>query len=153
MKKHLFSSPLIFLLLSIFTISCGKEEPLDLPAPEFTKARALDMPAYFEFNHNYTIEVVYMLPSSCYRPIGLGIERKGNTAEGLRNVFVTGIARKNSEATCSENGKVASEITESFYMRIDQAQPYMFYFYNGLNAEGKYHFTEVEIPVKILEEK
>ncbi len=148
MKKHIFKNPLIILLLCILCLSCDKEEPANPPAPEFAKVRPVNMPAFFEPGESYNIEVVYVLPSSCHTPFGLGIERKGNSAEGLRNIFVTGITRKDSEDACDEQEEANPEIDDSFYISIDQQQPYTFYFWTGLNENGEHQFEEVQIPVK-----
>ena len=148
MKKHIFGCPALVIFLCMLFLSCDKEEPTAQPRQEFARVIPINMPAYFEEGMSYNIEVIYELPSSCHTPYGLGIEQKGNSPEGLRHIFITGVSQLDPEASCTEDDEVDLEIQDSFFISIDQDQPYTFYFWTGVNEDNEHNFTEIQVPVR-----
>lgn len=149
---------LLLLLVALPLISCDIDDDgtnmITLPA----KAIAIDVPDFFEQGETYELEVTYLLPDACHLPAGINAQRAAAMGNGRRDIYIWGVAATEYGKECNEVPEPATEEEANpletkgkFPILIDEAEPFTFYLWAGIDEEGKDIFTEVVVPVGELE--
>ncbi|WP_424492715.1 hypothetical protein [Salinimicrobium sp. GXAS 041] len=139
---------LVLLLSCVFLLnSCEVDDDGPKFISYYSEVSEIDLPAYFEENEQYEIEVTYLLPTECHQPVGLEVSRGGSTGEDYRDIYVVGVSRM--DASLGECGEEGTDVpaTASFFITIDRDEPYTFYLWEGIDENDENIFTEIEVPV------
>ncbi len=139
---------LVLLLGCVFLFSsCEVEDDSPRFISYYSEVSDIDLPAYFEENEQYEIEVTYLLPTECHNPVGLEVSRGGTTGENYRKIYVVGVSSLDASLDeCTEEG-TDIPATASFLLTIDRDEPFTFYLWEGVDENDENIFTEVEVPV------
>lgn len=142
---------LALLLLCVVTFSsCDIEDDGPTIISAFAEVTGNDLPAYFEEGKTYVVEVNYELPTLCHQPMGLHLSRGSDMGEKRRDIYVAGVASFNSDLEeCTLEPESPDDLVETteFTIKIDESEPYTFYFWTGVDSTGENIFETVEIPV------
>lgn len=148
---------LALLLLSLITLnSCTIEDDGPNIVSVFAEVTENDLPDFFEKGEVYTVEVSYLLPDLCHQPVGLHLSRGDNFGDERRDIYVGGVVTYTAgQAECSMEPEDPSELVETteFTIKIDESEPYTFYFWTGVDSTGENIFETVEVPVRVPEEE
>jgi len=140
---------LLFLCVVTFS-SCDIDDDGPTILSTFAEVTENDLPAFFEQGKTYVVEVSYALPDACHQPVGLHLTRGGDIGDDRRAIYVAGVATYNADTQeCALEPETPADLIETtqFTIRIDESEPYTFYFWTGLDSTGENIFDTVEVPV------
>ncbi|MCF4101081.1 hypothetical protein L1I30_05345 [Gillisia sp. M10.2A] len=138
----------LLFLCTLTLISCNVDD--DGPSIVYEAAEVIDadLPEAFENGKTYEIEVTYRLPSACHDPAGIEVTREGTTGEKRRNIYVVGVGSRDANLTNCTDEATNLEHTTSFYITIDEAEPYTFNLWIGKNVDDENQYTTITVPVE-----
>lgn len=138
MKKSLYVAML--LLVSLTFNSCS----LDDDGPNFhfvpLQVSSVEIPAIFDLNEIYEIDVTYVLPDGCTYFEGFDVTKPELTT---RDVVVVGAQRTDQDA-CIE---VTNERVATINFEVLYNEAYLFRFWQGEDENGEPQYLEIEVPV------
>lgn len=137
-------------LLFVFALtlsSCSLED--DGPGVKYQYAKVIDagLPDSFEKGKTYQLEITYLLPSACHKPLGIEANRGSVTGEGRRDIYIVGVTSINADITDCTIESDDLEREKNLTITIDEDEPYTFYLWDGLDAENENKYITVEVPV------
>lgn len=142
---------LALLLLSVITLSsCTVEDDGPTILSTFAEVSENDLPAFFEQGKTYVVEVSYLLPDACHQPVGLHLSRGSDFGDERRDIYVAGVVSYNVDTVeCTLEPETPADLIETtqFTINVDEAEPYTFYFWTGVDSTGESIFETVEVPV------
>ena len=132
-----------------FLVLTGCEIEDDGPSTEhvFVKVIDADLPESFEYGEIHEIEVTYLLPDACHLALGLQVQRGGLEPEKRREIYAAGVASRPVGLTECDREDGDLEVVTSFFLRINDNQPFTFYLWTGVDEDGKNTYTEIVVPV------
>lgn len=138
----------LLLVLAVVMGSCSVDDDGPVMRQVLAEVVSADLPASFTEGKTYEIEVKYKLPSACHSPLGIQVERKGQTGEERYQVYIAGVAQYDARLDeCTEESDDL-EADSTFKIKIeDEDEDYTFYLWTGVDDEGESIFTEVEVPI------
>lgn len=138
MKKTFYA--VILLMLGLSSNSCDLND--DGPNFHFVPIQIteVEIPASFELNEVYEIDVSYLLPDGCTYFEGFDFTKPELTT---RTVVVVG-AKRTDQVACPE---IAQEGVATINFEVIYNQPYLFKFWQGEDADGEQQYLEIEVPV------
>ncbi|WP_223826661.1 hypothetical protein [Flagellimonas sp. S3867] len=138
MKKVIALFVLFGMALSIS--SCDLDDGQNF---NFTTLRVVEaqMPAFFELNETYDIEVTYQRPNGCTFFEGFDVTKTGDTD---RDVVVIGTEILDGNTACTQ---AIEEVTAILKFNVIFNAEYHFRFYAGNDGEGNATYIEYTVPV------
>ena len=140
----------LFLVGTLTLTSCSIED--DGPGIEYEFAQVVDadLPEVFELGESYEIDVTYLRPSACHAATGLEVNRRGIVGEDRRSIYIVGVASSEADRVeCDRDAEEAELLKNgSFWLTIDEAEPYTFYLWTGFNDDMESTYVTVEVPVE-----
>jgi len=120
-------------------LSCNLED--DSVNFHFVNLQVVDakLPAFFELNQSYEIQVTYVRPNNCTFFEGFSVDKTGHTA---RDVVVVGSQLEDGNCV-----QVAEEVVGTFMFTCYYTDSYTFRFWTGEDVDGNPQFLEYQIPV------
>lgn len=106
---------------------------------EYIGATSADVPDEFIYGNTYRINVTIELPNSCY----YFYNQYDYFYEGTSRLIYP-IAHVDDGVPCTPNIR---ETTFSIPVQVLQSEPYIFNFYQGVDADGQDIFFTIEVPV------
>ena len=140
---------ILFSVFAISVASCSLEDDGPVYDQKLAKLTEVNLPELFVKDSTYKIDVVYILPDGCHEPVGITAHRGAHAGEGRRDIYVAGVVSKEVGITTCDEPAQDLEVEGEFSLRIDERDPYIFYFYAGLDSEGEPTYTVVEVPVVV----
>ncbi|MCK5815394.1 MAG: hypothetical protein KAH07_05560 [Flavobacteriaceae bacterium] len=136
MKHYL----LLFLAIVTFT-SCNDDDDYNEHDYhlEYTSVIDVDVPDEFIYGRTYEIDVTIELQDGCHYFYNQYEYRYEGTAR-----LIYPIVHIDDNVPCTENIR---ETTFSIRVQALQAEPYIFMFYQGEDADGQDQFLKVIVPV------
>lgn len=129
---------LSMLSLSLVACSSGDDDSHDYYL-EYAPVIDAEVPSEFQYGDIYNLKLNVALPNSCYFFYNqYDYFHRGNER------YIYPIAHVDVRDVCNE---VTSEVTLNIPVKVLQAVPYVFKFYQGKNADGKDDFLRIEVPV------
>lgn len=141
------------LILCVITLnSCSVDDNGPVILSANAKIVENNLPEYFENGKTYTVEVSYLLPDLCHQPLGLYLGRGKEFGEERRDIYVAGVVSYDAEQTeCNVEPENESDLieTKEFTIKIDEEEPYTFYFWTGMDSTGENIFETQIVPVGV----
>lgn len=136
---------LFFLGLAVLS-GCSMDDGEDIVS-EYAKVTNVDFPPYFELGESYDLEVTYNLPSACHSAMGIDVFKVGSTGEANREIYIAGVVSYDRGAGECTRSNTDPERKEKFTIIIEEAEPYKFYLFQGLNSNNQAEYTTVTVRV------
>lgn len=132
---------IVFMACSLFS-SCELDS--DSPNFYFTTLEVVEasLPASFELNQTYDIEVTYARPNGCTFFEGFDVSK---TAETDRDVVVIGSVLTDQDAVCTQ---AIEEVTAILPFKVIFTGEYHFRFYAGQDESDNAIYLEYTVPVE-----
>jgi len=138
---------LIFAFVTLLSLnSCSVDDDTANTTYELAKITGNDLPENFVFGETYSIDVNYVLPSSCNSFAGIDARREGSSPEQRRRIYVGVLSLSNNNPNC-DNSAPANESSSNFPISIDERDDYTFYFWTGIDSNDQPIYSEVVVPV------
>lgn len=138
---------ILLLVLGASLSACSLDDDGPVYDQKLAKIVSIDLPESFERGDTYSIDVVYILPDGCHIPLGVSATRGGQTGDDRRKIYVAGVVSRERGTTGCNQPTQDLEVDGSFSIRIDETEPYTFYLWTGVDAQGKAIYDVVEVPV------
>jgi len=131
MKRYL----LLFLTIATL-LSCNDNE--DDYHFEYIPVVSADVPSEFTHGQTYRLKVTYQIPNSCFSIYSY--DYLYNDTERM----IAPIALANDSQTCDDNSYEGV-----FHINVEalQTEPYIFKFWQGIDAQGDPIYLIIEVPV------
>lgn len=132
---------IMFVALALSVSSCSDNDDVNDHAYhfEYVSVISADLPDEFIYGLTYRINITIELPNSCY----YFYNQYDYFYEGTSRL-VYPIAHVDDDVACTLN---ITETTFSIPVQVLQSEPYIFKFYQGVDADGQDTFLTIEVPV------
>lgn len=137
-------------LLSVIVLfsSCSLEEDGPLRLRGYAPVTSVNLPETFAFGQTYELEVSYQRKNACHDPAGISVTRGSISGDKRREIYIAGITiYSEADNTCEKPEENLTE-TSVFNITIDEAEPFTFFLWTGVEPSGENIYTIIEVPVE-----